>query len=479
MAFPVDRFTPRGPMRLAAPSALRPPERPVFVLKRGPEAPSQSLDPSRVQPRRRQDDEEPPRSVTPEPAARREGPFLTPERKGLLIRPLPATPSTNPYAGAAWYQIIESKLKEMEKFQKEVIEEGEEEDFIDKAPELLALVKRQSCDQPKDLLLLLKLLASHLVPGVERAFYYVLNELCEEVPAINEYMRKVSGQSGEGPVLTPKGVQKILEFFETTYDFAKGVLSTQPVSRLPFLVEEMTASYKEGEFRGWAVYCDNFEAEKHIVPVFAICHGGKVHVFVTDSLGHNVNEREPRFTLLSPALNILRSRSAHLGNRIELYSYQHKRQNGQVECAVFSILDLKCLYEMHVKKEGQSILEFCLSQSEPFRPKVVTREMLRNRYDLPFNELSALPPSMMKSVQSLTQFRKLEALYAEYLDGYDASRFDCYGETHKQMQDKTNLFEKVRSSTFKNLEGYEQNYYATKKRFSYIVYLITSILDQS
>ncbi len=405
---------------------------------------------------------------------------LTPARITFLTRPLQIPSPAESYTGEPWYQEVEACLQGILRIDRENgdYSQGECENIKGAIRALQECINSHNIKEPKPLLNLMKLLSEHLFCGVETFFYEALNLVRSQWEALNVYMRDVQGQENEGPVLKPAGVQKIVDFFIKEYSFPKEMLSRRYLSNLPGLVRRLIASNEEGKAVGWVVCSDNPE-EKHVVPVFAVYRYGQAHVFVIDSEGHNVYPDHPEYkgyTRLHSSIQILR-KGCNWNEKVQFYSYKMRRQTDNVSCTVFSLLDLKSLIELHL--DGLNLVEFYKKQEGPKAPKLILPEEVDedNQHGLPFYELSILPPSMLKATQSYTRLKELKE--QEYLVdlSYQSHRYSSTGQIIVKTQNIDNLFEEIDAYKFYNSEGESRNLYTLSKRFSYIIYLIVSVLE--
>ena len=130
--------------------------------------------------------------------------FLTPNTKGLLICPLDRTPDSRfQFNGFLEIRGALTRLQQQSK------ERGITDEEI---AELKNLIISKNIEDPKDKLILLKLLSEHFFFGADEIFHEILSDLQRDIPEINRYMQTVPDTALFGPVLTPQGVQKILNF---------------------------------------------------------------------------------------------------------------------------------------------------------------------------------------------------------------------------------------------------------------------------
>ncbi len=389
--------------------------------------------------------------------------LLTPNTRSLMFCPLNKTPE-------ARFQF--NGFKEIRALVTELVQENKKRSiYDDEIEELRNLILSKQISSPKEALMLLKLLSEHFFYGIEDVFHEFIDQLQDCYPQIGRFMTKLLDAPLSGPVLTPDGIQKMLSFYETHCQFPQGILSCEPVSQIPFLVEKMQKNYQENEMRGWAVYADEFEQDKHIVPVFAICRYGKTHVFIFDSQGHTLH---PQFTAMSRVFNELQW-NRHILN-IELYSYKERRQRGSVECSMYAILDLKNLIEMHLGGPEITLVDF-YRQNPQFCSKVKQPKSF-GIYGPPFYEIHHLIPAMMKPTQSLTQLKKQSAVILEHSPSYPIRRRLFGGDVIQKEQDPVQFPVDMESYELYSRDDVLQNSYIAQHRLEYLVYLLTLILDE-
>lgn len=401
---------------------------------------------------------------------------LTPLRVQVLTRPLPEDSSHIPYAEIPWCQHIIEKITELADLShKRATVKGDKGLTDREIATLRDTIDQQNITNPKELLIVLKLLAGNPFCGMEPIFYDVLKKIRDALPQLDDYMTDILGNEHEGPVLTATGVGMLINFFKIKYKFSDEALSCASTSQLPELIKDLIESREEGKAVGWVIYPDDPD-DKHMVPVFAIYQNDKVHVFIFDSQGHDINPQMPR---ISTSLYILRQYMKPFANQIQLYSYKSKRQNGNVECSIFSLQDLKCLLEMHAS--GTNLIQYYQEQPNPsHQPRLITPEMLgeTHRKGLPFYELSMVPVGMMKPTQSIRTFEALKETDQPTWVPYTVCRTNAEGELIEKAQTVADLYAQVQKYTSYNSDGDARNLYALQKRLSYIIYMIVQILER-
>ena len=398
--------------------------------------------------------------------------LLTPNTKGLLICPLDRTPESY-YQFDGFREVKRTLIHLQQESKKRGIRDGE-------IVALRDLIVSKNIEDLKEKLVLLKLLSEHFFFGIEDIFHEILTSLRKESPEIGQYMETVPDIASFGPVLTPQGVQKILNFYEQYYQFPKGALSCQPLSALIPLLNEMEEEYRGGyigekSIQGWAVYNDDFEEDKHFSPVFAICQGGKVHVFVFDSQGHDFcSGLQPRICRSFDKLVKMFNRE-----NIEVYSYKDKRQNGQVECSMYTILDLKNLVEFHLNNPETTIVDFYQKNRKCCSPIKLPDDF--KTYGAPPNEITQLIPAMLKPTQSLSRLRSQGALLRS--PAYRVNRRLFGGGLVEKEQNPNTFQQEIAAYSSYSRGGDEdgrlQNSYISQHRLEYFIYLLASILEPS
>jgi len=399
-------------------------------------------------------------------AASAKKPKSTPER--FIVRPLPDTPSKpiNLRVTPKWWERTHRLLNHMSiANQDDIVSEAD----LSKIQELADVLISEK--NPTELLIFLKLLSEFIFFNTKGIFFKVLAALRSVCPDINLFFRDIdSDETDEGPGLTPFAIDSIFKFFEDEFHYP-ALLSSLPLSALSASVEEIMLSSSPDSIRGWVVFNDlvKIEDDPHVVPIFVQKISGKIHLFIFDSLGHDVATKR-----ISASLEELIN---HFGtidvkDKLAIYSYEIKRQNSSNGCSTFAILDLKNLLERQINGAG-SIVEFYDCQIEAHRPRLMIRE-LKDDCDLPVYETDILPPEMMKVTQSFTKIREYErkppVMSAELIPSFE--RLKCSGDTYTQTQDISTLRERVDEIRRVAPNGSDINLYVEQKRLSDIVYLL-------
>ena len=345
-----------------------------------------------------------------------------------------------------------------------------------------------SASEAKEWLMVLKLLSEYPFEKTNALFTETLNKLEKNLPTMTDYLRPDIENPRDGYFIKPAGVQKILELFEEEFQYPVGVLSCQPASKLPELIEKILSSNKHGDVRGWATWNDQDEYDPHMVPVFSIAHHGVVHIFLVDSIGHVASDDKTQFSLSNSHSVLIDhfKEAASLKDRLKIYSHREKRQHGQNGCTTFSILDLKNMLEMHMTKEpkvAQNIVDFYDKQHGKRRPVNITNQLgvhLKTRMCGPdFYEVITLPPAMMKSTQSLKTIEKYQATVKDLnISGSPfVERMQHTGEMLIEQHDANDLQRKVVKNTLLDSKKNKViNFYAEKKRLTYMVYLLSAVM---
>jgi hypothetical protein len=330
---------------------------------------------------------------------------------------------------------------------------------------------------PKELLMLIKLLAEFIFFDSMGYFIDVLRTLRSQVPEIENYLYEDPyGEPLDGPMLRPLAVQTLIQFFEDKFKYPPGVLSCQPLSSLSGLVEEMIRSGEDGGCRGWTVWNDLQTYDPHIVPVFAFRAKGKVNLFIFDSVGHTLRG-SPEEHSISASLRCLIDRfkdTQQIADHIIVHSYKEQRQMASSGCSIFSLLDLKNLLERHLHKH-ESLSEFYQGQSGDFEPRLITEQL--GAGELPVYELNILPPEMMKVTQSLSQINRyrMSPMHWESNLATSSPRCSFSGDMVEEIQDVCTMGDKVSNCTSFSPSEKSQNLYVEKKR---LTFLISSILSK-
>lgn len=396
---------------------------------------------------------------------------LTPERVQVLTRPLSEKCDENRYLKEASYEAIRAQLKSLVR--------GDEQGVsLEAIEELRQKIASYHLTSVKDRILLLKLLSEKPFCGIELIFYETLQELRLQLPQLQHYMCNELGlRDHEGPLLTPLGIKKIIDFFNEEYEFPSDLLSSISASQLPFVVQKLIDSKEEGKIMGYVVSSDSFHRDRHIVPVFCIYFHDAVYVYITDSEGHDfLSEKKFMSKSLVELVDHPDTYNLIQQGRLKIHSYKEKRQHGHVECSVFSLLDLKSLIEMHLR-QGKNIVQYYEQQIELFKPKEIHVEVGMQKKSAVVYELSILPSAMMKPTQSLKKFRQLKEEYSESWVPYEVTRLNSRGEVIKKVVDAKELYNQVEFFKSTTAEGKQQNLYVLKKRFDSIIYLIVQILE--
>lgn len=321
--------------------------------------------------------------------------------------------------------------------------------------------------------------------GSEDLFFPLLDYLRKSRPGINELFRKIDMDEHEGYAvsLSKLGIKSMFRFFEEEYGFPAGILDITPASNLATLVKKIVASEPEGFQCGRIVNNDTLgiyegeDADPHLVPVWITKAEGKAHVFIFDSLGHELSEtysenflshRTISQSLMSLVLAL--SDDPEVGQNVVIYSYKNKRQNALVGCAIFSINDLKNLVERHLDPTGESILGFYASK--PLEN--LTARVAGPTSRLTILELEFLPPDMMKITESLSVVERYLGLseMPKLSHGFTAKRLDFSGEALTETQDIESLTESVRKASKMSPKGKRQNLNSTKSGLKIFVLLV-------
>lgn len=415
-----------------------------------------------------------PRSATPprDPAKKTLDP-ITPERSKALRRPSPITPSrTPPKLRSEWYDTAHRLLRKMSEENKD--NPPYEQDVKD-LRSIGSLLIREA--NPKDQMMFLKLLSDFIVIDSKEIFFQVLKSMREELPSINDLFRDIpSDDPTEGPSLSPYAINMLFQLYEREFGYPEGILKCQSLSNLAQLVNEMFFS-SGMPFRGWAIYNDLDPEDPHIVPVFAIQYLDQVHLFIFDSVGHLI-AKEGGNSRISESLRFLiqKLKEKDFCERLIVYSYRLKRQNTEIGCATFSVLDLKNLFERHFRN-GLNIVDFYRTQRKSLYR---IDSFLGEDIDFPIFEMDVLPPEMMKVTQSVTKiesYRKSPPDLSSKIPVFPRYTFD--DRILSISQDLSSFDRSIQDVLRITRDGREVNLYVEQKRLGDIVQLIRYFYEGS
>ncbi|MBS3903863.1 MAG: hypothetical protein KGZ39_00875 [Simkania sp.] len=392
----------------------------------------------------------------------------------ILTRPLPASPSQVVYQKKKpdWWDAVHRLLEKMALENQDAPVSKLHMDEVYQTAR--TLIQKENL---VELILFLKLLSEFVFYGAKGIFFEVLTRLRTLKPEIEPFFNDIEvDECDEGPILSPTGMNRMFQFFEEEYRFPLGFLSCQPLSALPDLVEEIIAS-DANHMRGWAISNDlvDIKEDPHVIPMFVLSMQGKVHIFIYDSLGHTIS-KDPKEKKISRSLEHLIRHfqdKKWLHERLAIYSYNSKRQNGPLDCVTFTLLDLKNLLERHLEGPG-NIIDFYASQEPAHKPKLIITD-LEEDTGLPVYELDILPPEMMKVTQSLTKIRDYQQ-HSPVLKDADIPFFERYsplGDTHRVAQDLISFRKSVSSFERVSPRGKIDNLYVEQKRLEFIVQLLS------
>jgi|GEM_PF-2303068 len=417
------------------------------------------------------------RTPPPTPGRRALYQPLTPERRDVLKRPLPLTPSrVSQRVRTPQWDSAFRRLRDLAEANKQRCLSEPELQFIQQ--EAQDAIAR---NDPKELLMLLKVLSEFVVFGTKEIFFAVLAALRERDPGLECLFRNIPDARDEGPSLTPFAINDLFRFYEEEYRYHPGVLSCQPLSQLIPLVDEFIASPDLGPcpMRGWAIYNDELQDDPHIVPVFMIRYQEQNHIFIFDSLGHVICKDKAR-RLLSFSLRKLSEHFKSQGARahdVVIYSCKLQRQWGNVGCATFSVLDLKHLYERH-QAPFEHIVEFYRAQQEETLEMNLTNLGSKS---VPVYEVFNVPPEMMTATQSYRALDRFQEIPPQ-LDEREVpvvERLSPSGEIERKSQDFSRFSEIISATKRIGPEDHPRNSYLMQKRLSDIVTLITRHYDRN
>jgi len=296
--------------------------------------------------------------------------LLTPERRTLLKLPLPGTPSRVSFQNLPdWWALIHRSLQNIsEANRKRPVDPSELQSVRQVADEVIGR------SNPKEILMFLKILSDFVVYDTKEVFFEVLAALRSQDSRLNCLFRETDVRDpSEGPSFSPLAINDIFHSFEEDLHYHPGVMSAQPLSLLPQLVDQFISNPQPDDcpFRCWAIWNDVKKDDPHIVPVFISKRQGKNSLYIFDSLGHCLFSKDPSLKRMSFALHDLivhfDGRQAPLTQPLVINSCKLQRQFSKVGCATSTILDLKHLYERHIGN-FLHIDDFYRSQVNEFEP---------------------------------------------------------------------------------------------------------------
>ena len=405
--------------------------------------------------------------------------LMTPDRRTLLKLPLPGTPSR------LFYQQLPKWWVQTHRLLKKISEANRERPIDPSELQSVRLVASEviSRENPKDILMFLKILADFVVYDTKEVFFEVLAALRSLDGRLNSLFRDTDvSDPSEGPSFSPLAINEIFHSFEEELHYRPGVMSAQPLSRLPQLVDQFirTSQLDDCPFRCWAIWNDVKTDDPHIVPVFITKRQGKNSLYIFDSLGHCLFSRDPSLKRMSFALHNLivnfDGQQAPPAQPLVINSCKLQRQFSKVGCATSTILDLKHLYERHIGN-FLHIDDFYRAQMNEFEPSLTK---LGSKF-VPVVELYNLPPEMMQSAQSeklLEHFRdnppSLSSDSSPVVERYTSS-----GEVKREVQDLSRFAQTVSLKKRVGPNFHSRNYYVEQKRLSEVVDLLTRFYDRS
>ncbi len=321
-------------------------------------------------------------------------------------------------------------------------------------------------------LFLLWLLSQTISTDTLDHFVFVLNKIKTKYPKLNEYL--ISWD----PIITPKGIANILKFFEDEYNFQENILSCKSANEIPALIKTYLEAEDETPFvKGFITYNPNPE-DPHVVPIFIKKDEGKVKIFVINSLGHEITTSKREMPLVLRRLFEKFSHRSEYFDKLEIYSYKPVRQNDGSSCSIFSVLDLKNLYESHL--DGFDIFKHFLEKEDRSNKRFITNLFMDDievGNCLNLFEVDRLPPSMMKVTQSfrkLNLYRVASPAFSIHMPAF--LRIDARGEKRRVIQSIQTLNKAVDDSTKMNRLSQKINKYVERKRLELIVIMLSRIL---
>lgn len=402
---------------------------------------------------------------------RKQHAYMTPASGSkLMIHPLASSPSKHPYPA---HRQRPNWLDSTHRLLNRLAESNQEEPV---SSEDLAQIHQVADDiirvgDPIQSLLFLKLLSDFIFAGAKGIFFYVLKSLRSKHPDIEIYFKDVDvDDPDEGPAFTPEAIARIFRFFEEEYEYPVGLLSVQPLSALPGLVEGMFVS-DDDAMHGWVVYNDEIEDDPHTVPIFAIKKEGKTHIFIFDAQGHTFSKDKEELKISASLEKLIEHFKDADPDQLAIYSYQNRRQFSDLGCSTFVILDLKNLLERHIRGPG-NIVDFYASQGEALQPKLGNSK-LPGEITIPIYEISTLPAEMMKVTQSHTRIRQYSVVSPVDDQVPNVERYSDSGATYSKPQDFADLTVTVSEISRVDPDGHLLNLYVDQKRLKFIVTLLS------
>jgi len=396
---------------------------------------------------------------------------ISPKRAGALIRPLPISPSRIVYPPKRpdWWDDAHRLLRDLA-FRNQENPLGQR-DLVEIYKLTDLLIANQN---PVELLMFMKLLSEFIVYDSKKLFFKVLVALRSLSPEIDQYFFDIdTDDPSEGPSLSPMAINEMFRFYEEEFHYPVGMFSYQNLSALRRFVDQIIESDSD-QIHGCILHNDLQPDDPHVVPLFALKQNGTTHLFIFDSLGHSISSDQDK-TQISAALKFLiesyQNRS-DLRGKLELYSYKNKRQNSEVGCVTFSLLDLKNLCERHIH-HGLNIIDFYSLQDPEHLPRRVNEE-LQIGSDVAVYEIDTLPPEMMKVTQSVKKFdyyQRHPPVLSPPIPRF--IRYTSGAETVDALQDLEALHKSVDQVIRTTSDGNAVNFYVEQKRFMDIIYLMT------
>ena len=397
--------------------------------------------------------------------------MISPQRVNTLIRPLPPSPSRLVYHPKRpdWWDNAHRLLRDLALRNQE--NPLGQRDLVEVYRLTDLLIANRN---PVELLMFMKLLSEFIVYDSKKLFFKVLVALRNLRPEINQFFFDIDTDDlSEGPSLSPMAINEMFRFYEEEFHYPVGMFSYQNLSALRGFVDQIIESDSD-QIRGCILHNDLQSDDPHVVPLFALKRNGITHLFIFDSLGHSISSVQDK-TQISAALKFLiesyQNRS-DLRGKLELYSYKNKRQNSEVGCVTFSLLDLKNLCERHIH-QGVNIIDFYFSQEQEHLPRCVNHD-LQIGSDVAVYEIDTLPPEMMKVTQSVKKFDYYQQHPPVLSPPIPQFIRYAHGEgTVDTFQDLKALHKSVDQVIRTTPEGNVVNFYVEQKRFTDIVYLMT------
>lgn len=360
-----------------------------------------------------------------------------------------------------------------------------EKEFESAYSNMLLAIHDQIIDT-KSRLGLLKTLSNHpTIPRVSETFYSQLSILINEFDILKPCFMNIKGEEDQGPALTPQAVDFIISHLKENYDelFVNADIKCISLSSLIDAIESFNLHSDENFALGLVLYDDDFINNPHFEAVFCIKDMGQTHLFVLNSTGHNVTVfRKRKSALLPKSLQILRENIPRLKKNdqsVILYSKQPKRQNGKVECSVFSVYDLKTLIEM--RNQVDIVQYYRDPENSQFIEWISPQQLDNIDGNLPgmgFWSLKSFPKKLLMLTQSERAFSEISSRGSLDTCDHSVLRYNSKGKTVIKEKHLASIKHDRNQFLMIDEEGNKRVFKAQKKRFDYIINIISQALKK-